>query len=422
MRRIRKFADIKWVPFDPVDSTLRKRAKTEVDCAAQVAEIETRWRERCTLIDVDIARREAEKPLAIREREHTEAVQQGQRIVNRLHDQLRRQGISDRIEDWPSLKRACRKYWMKIGRSAADFLRVGPRTILWILETQARLPKTVYGGPIAPSLNLPTGSLYGTEYRRSLLDKINRIANDGRALVTPSAQRHDCVLECSEKNRKRIEADRVCRSNRREKGTAQVTTYELTAKHNEIIKQEARRCYHLLRAKKSSCGSLGYLEYDVDDFIQEGYLVVSELLIARNDKPIDEPLLRDALQKKFSKKLEDLIEKTPDEVALTIRRRGPNGDYNRDDAEEAGSDRIEFEGLHLNGDHSWMRNRSATSLDPEDLTEDQNAIASLLMTNPEFSEAEIGKELGFSQSKVSRIIGVLRSRVDDSEPPKRLAQ
>jgi len=212
-----------------VDRTARERAKTDPECAAQIAQAEEKWRERRTIIDADTARREAEKPLAEREREHAEAVEQGQFIVNRLQDALGRQGITDPIEDWPSLKRACRKYWRKAGRPAADFRRVGPRTILWLAETQNRLPRSEYAQHRPLSLNMGPVTLLGTDYRGVILDKIRRIDYDGRALVTTDTARHDLAKLRAEANRERIGADWLPEPGLQYNPRVQIRAYEPVA-------------------------------------------------------------------------------------------------------------------------------------------------------------------------------------------------
>jgi hypothetical protein len=391
MNRIRKFDDIKWGPFDVVDRTLRDRAKTDVDCAAQVAKAEASWREQRARIDAEIARREAKKSVAERERENAEAVQQGQRIVNRLQDALGRQGITDRIEDWPSLKGACQKYWRKIGRPAADFRRVGPHTILWIAETQNRLPRSVYAQHRPLSLNMGPAALLGTDYREVMLIRIRWIDYDGRALVTPGMARHDLVKQRAEANRERIGADRLSELGLRYNPGAQITTYELTKEYEEIIDQEARKFNWRLSGANGDAGR----DYDADDFRQDGYFVVRELLIAQEGKPIDLALVRYALAKSFSDKLTELVHKRPNELPPSAWREDNGGDS------KEGSDKIEYRALAQNADRSWARDGCA-SPDPEGLTSDQNAIAGLWMTNPELSEAEIGDELGLSQSTVSR--------------------
>jgi hypothetical protein len=246
-------------------------------------------------------------------------------------------------------------------------------------------------------------TLLGTDYRGVILDKIRRIDYDGRALVTPDTARHDLAKLRAEANRERIGADRLREPGLKYNPGVQIKAYELTEEYQRIIDQEARKFNW--RLSDANRGDSSGIDYDGDDFRQDGYLVFRELSIAQEGKPIDGALLRYALAKNFFVKLTELIHERPNELPLSAWR-----EDDRADSKE-GSDKIEYRALAQNADRSWARDPGCASLDPEILTSDENAVADLWMTNPDLSEAEIGDVPGVSQSKVSRIRKTLLSRI-----------
>ncbi len=368
---------IKLVPFDPTPFPGYKEDRAR--------------------IEAQIALDEAAKSPDMREREQAKRAEAGQVILNRLHAALGNQGIHNRIEDWASLRKVARKLWRQAGRSAKDFQRVGPQTILWLAETQNRLPKSKFaGGSPALSLTLHPEAILASYYGAQLLKECSRVTVDGRALVAPYDKRHKLVKSHAKDRRETIKADLL---RRRGDTASELTTFDLTSDNNKIINQEARKSYRSLQASIST----GYLQYDKEDFVQDGYLIARELIIARNGEPIEGALLRSTLQKKFQSKITEMTEKSPDEVSLTAASDEDDKDHHSGGARQS---QIEYRALSHFG--------TATLFDAGLLTADQNAVAGWYMRDPRLSESEIGKKLKFSQSKVSRARDAIRTLL---EPP-----